>query len=328
MQPIITFLDSIKVGRIQSHRNMALYPLLAPDAGPPDYITLDEALSRGAVRVTEVDHEGSVTELKLMNNSSEKVLVVDGEELVGARQNRIVNSTFLIPPKGKVIIPVSCVEEGRWSWSSPAFSPGKAVMPMFLRKAHISKVSENLSKGEGFHSDQSMIWEELDGLALKAKARAPSRAMSDIYEETSEGIDGYLRAFRLVECQVGAIFALDGNVVGLEAFGHKSTFASLFHKIIRSYALDALLGHGAARSPSRERARGLLEGLKKAEMEVFPSLGLGQSTRISRRGLSGAALVYDRKVLHLLAFKSAPGAPGGGKSSMERFSSRSRRLGA
>jgi hypothetical protein len=81
-------------GRKQSHQNMALFPLLAPDAGEPDYLVLEEALGQGAVEITEVSHGGSVPDLKLINKSPSKLLVVDGEELVGAKQNRIVNATL------------------------------------------------------------------------------------------------------------------------------------------------------------------------------------------------------------------------------------------
>jgi hypothetical protein len=49
-----------------------------------------------------------VPELKLVNLSPSKILILDGEELKGAKQNRIVNATFLIGPKSEVVIPVSC----------------------------------------------------------------------------------------------------------------------------------------------------------------------------------------------------------------------------
>jgi len=94
MEPIQLFLKNAKLGGKQSHQNMALYPLLAPDAGEPDYLVLEEALGQGAVEITEVRHGGSVPDLKLINKSPSKLLVVDGEELVGAKQNRIVNATL------------------------------------------------------------------------------------------------------------------------------------------------------------------------------------------------------------------------------------------
>jgi hypothetical protein len=39
MEQIQGFLQNVKLGGKQSHLNMTLIPLLAPDAGPPDFIT-------------------------------------------------------------------------------------------------------------------------------------------------------------------------------------------------------------------------------------------------------------------------------------------------
>jgi hypothetical protein len=40
----------------------------------------------------------------------------DGEQLVGAKQNRILNMTVLVAAETEVTIPVSCVERGRWGY--------------------------------------------------------------------------------------------------------------------------------------------------------------------------------------------------------------------
>jgi hypothetical protein len=66
---------------------MALFPLLAPDAGEPDYLVLEEALGQGAVEITEVCHRGSVPDLKWINKSPGKLLFIaqsfDGVQLGG-----------------------------------------------------------------------------------------------------------------------------------------------------------------------------------------------------------------------------------------------------
>src|SRR5437667_4791990 len=80
----------------------------------PDYLLLEDAISQGKVRVTELHAGGSVPELRLENAANLPVLVVDGEELVGAKQNRVLNLTVLAPAKQTIVIPVSCVEDARW----------------------------------------------------------------------------------------------------------------------------------------------------------------------------------------------------------------------
>ncbi len=107
-------LSKTKKGTSVSVNNLMVIPLLAEIDREPDYLTLDEALAQGEVRVTETSEAGDVPELRFENRSNRAVLLVDGEELVGAKQNRVLNLTILVPGKSTIIIPVSCVEAGRW----------------------------------------------------------------------------------------------------------------------------------------------------------------------------------------------------------------------
>ncbi len=161
MESIQLFLKDVKLGGKQSHLSMTLIPLLAPEVGEPDYLTLEEALTRGLAEVNEVSKDGSVPDLKLTNKSTNKLLVVDGEELVGAKQNRIINATFLIAGDTEIIIPVSCVEQGRWSYRSSKFASGEKVMPPSMRCKNQRAVAMCLGEGSGYRSDQGMIWDEL-----------------------------------------------------------------------------------------------------------------------------------------------------------------------
>ena len=111
MNTIAAFLETGKLARKQSYKNLTLFPLLAPEAAAPDYLTLEQALARNLVRISELDQAGSVPELRLTNKGKQKVLIIEGEELVGAKQNRIVNATFLVaapPPAGAA--PISAAD--------------------------------------------------------------------------------------------------------------------------------------------------------------------------------------------------------------------------
>ncbi len=75
------------------------------------------------LKVVETFEEGVVPEIVLAHSAEQPVLIFDGEELVGARQNRIVNLTILVPAKTALRIPLSCVEAGRWSFRSRTCRP-------------------------------------------------------------------------------------------------------------------------------------------------------------------------------------------------------------
>jgi hypothetical protein len=132
-QVVKEYLEQAKISRKQSYRNLAVFPLLSSYATAVDYITLDEALTEALIEAVEVDESGSVPELKVINKSPRMILILDGEELVGAKQNRIVNTTILIQADSTTVIPVSCVEQGRWSYESPTFYSQKRMMSPGLR---------------------------------------------------------------------------------------------------------------------------------------------------------------------------------------------------
>src|SRR5688572_9448535 len=83
-------LDGLRVGPRTTFKKLTVFPLFKPTSVPPAYMTLAEALAEGLLRVTEVSSSGSVPELHVINTSDRPVFILDGEELIGAKQNRVV----------------------------------------------------------------------------------------------------------------------------------------------------------------------------------------------------------------------------------------------
>ncbi|HQJ94511.1 MAG TPA: hypothetical protein PLT06_06710, partial [Syntrophorhabdaceae bacterium] len=120
-QDIKNFINRIKSGDMQVHDNLAVIPLFLDGNGGPSYITLKEALDMGTFIVTEIGEGGNVPELKVINKGDIPVILLDGEELSGAKQNRVLNTTVLIAGMSETVIPVSCTEQGRWSYTTREF---------------------------------------------------------------------------------------------------------------------------------------------------------------------------------------------------------------
>ena len=126
MNNINAVLNNLDLGKPLTHEGLSIFPLLRPEPFARDYLTLDEALAAHSAVITEISEGGSVPNLLFRNKGEQAVFLLDGEELVGAKQNRILNITILAPGKKDTIIPVSCVEAGRWSHNSPDFRPRRA----------------------------------------------------------------------------------------------------------------------------------------------------------------------------------------------------------
>jgi hypothetical protein len=130
--------------------------------------------------------------------------------------------------------------------------------------------------------------------------------MSDLYEQRRSNLDGYVEAFKPVARQVGAVFAIDGRVAGVELYDCEKTFAKFLRKLVGSYALDAIESAdrpAAAAKPADARA--FLARVQAAAVEGFPSTDLGKDLRFTGEDVAGGALLYEGRVVHLGAFSNA-----------------------
>src|SRR5260221_9377084 len=128
-------LADLSIGAPQGHANMQVYPVRMKNGHQRGYQTLDEAMNAKTVEVTEVSEGGSVPTLEVRNRGTMPVLLVVGEELVGAKQNRVLNTSLLVAAQSDLRIPVSCVEQERWSYRSRQFSSSSTSSHIRLRRA-------------------------------------------------------------------------------------------------------------------------------------------------------------------------------------------------
>ena len=296
-------LAGLKLGSPQVHLNLALFPLVGGADPSPGYMLLDDALERKLARVSEISAAGSVPELAFENASAEKILLVDGDELVGAKQNRVLNLTILVGGGKKVVIPVSCVEQGRWSYRSRDFSPAKRSLFAKARAKKMQSVSHALRSSGDRRSNQSEVWADVAQKAAECKVESETGSMSDIYETRSRDLDAYVRAFRAEPRQRGAVMAIDGKPVGLELFDSAAAFARFLEKLTRSYALDAIETQaGKALAPSGADVQAFLDSICGAKAERFRAVGEGEDIRLSGKGIAGGALMVEGRVVHLAGF--------------------------
>ena len=126
-----------------------------------------------AVTITEVSAGGEVPTLSLVNDADRPVLLLDGEELIGAKQNRILNMTVLVAAHAALRIPVSCVEQGRWSYRGKRFDASDASLFASARAKKAARVSASLRERGAHMSDQCEIWRDVAGKVQRAPGPEP-----------------------------------------------------------------------------------------------------------------------------------------------------------
>ena len=294
----------VTFGPVSTFQNLSVVPLLSPAEQEADYLTLDEALAGGWARITEVSDEGRVSELKVVVKGDKAVLLVDGEELVGAKQNRVLNLTMLVPAPSTTPIPVSCVESGRWQHRSRAFASAPRTQFAEGRAARAKQVTSSLLHAGHRRSDQRAVWDLIADKAARFEATSDTAAMSALFDKVDEPLDAFVTAFPPVEHQVGAVFLINGQPAGLELFDAASTWRKLSPKLVRSYAVDALDRGGDAAIPQTdaELPGAFASAVASSPAAAFPAAGEGEDVRLTGADIAGAALVARGRAVHVSAF--------------------------
>jgi len=283
--------------------NLTVVPLVGDGLRRPAYLTLDEAIAGGVVEIGEVSEGGSVPHIQVRNRARQPVLLVDGEELVGAKQNRIVNLTIMVPAQQTLIIPVSCVEVGRWRHDAAGFAAAPRAQYAKARGEKMRDVTASLSREGSRHAVQQAIWEDIAAKASRMQAASETGSMSAIFERHAAPIDAYAEAITAVDRQVGAVFAIDGTVKGLDLFDSAETLRKVLPKLVRSYAADAIeSGRRNVRRPPAARVAAFLDAVSAAEAQSFPAIGAGVDVRFESPAVTGGALTVDDALVHLAAF--------------------------
>jgi hypothetical protein len=304
----------LRVGKGIERSNLTIFPLFGE--GPieaAEYVPIGAAIGLGYARITEISEGGSVPTLALDNFGTIPVLILDGEQLIGARQNRIANLTILAPAKQVMKIPVSCVERGRWGYATQAnrasheFTESPNVMFHEVRAQKSRDVSQAMMCMGSHVADQSSVWSHISSMAAKLGHISRTDAMEDVYEKSRASMDEYLRDIEVADGQIGAVFAINGKPAGLELFDSTETLKTYLPKIVRSYSLNAMTdqsGTTKRNGQSQAEAQKLLDSVLELDAKSFPALGLGEDFRIESPEITGGALAQNGRVIHLAAFTS------------------------
>jgi hypothetical protein len=244
------------LGEAVTYENLTLVPVLTKVTITDDreYMVLDEAFDKKLLKIKEKDDE-QVNELTLTNKSDKALFVMAGEVIIGGKQDRIIGKDTLIQAKQTVVVPVFCVEHGRWTEEkgSREFRSGKALAHTKLRmKAN--------------YEEQGAVWQEVDAKNSARKTDNATKTYRKVTEDKSvskaiesydKNIGGALAKVKDSDKMIGFVVAVNGKVVGMETFGSPKLFQKLKPKMLRSYyveAVDLPVDAEAAKKPVEPKA--------------------------------------------------------------------------
>lgn len=288
---------------------LTLFPLLAgstpaAERAPGGYLPGPQALADGLVDVTEHDEEALVEELVVVNLATEPVLLAEGEVLVGAKQNRVLNVSVLLAPAVRTVVPVSCVERGRWS-AERTVDRSSRHAPTQLRRAKTRSVNRTVRVTGRRDSDQGEVWRHVDGYLDRFAVSSASAALEDVHVQRAPTVDSLVDGVAPVPDQVGVVVAFDGSVQSMDLFDSPAALIAYWDGLVRGAALDAI-GTPSSRPPTRRDVEGFVERLRAAPDERSPGAGLGAEVRVDTAEVTAAGLEWQGVLRHLAAFPLAP----------------------
>ena len=295
----------VEVGDRLEIGGLSVFPLTSVEKDGPAFLTGPEAFEAGLIEVSELDPP-EVPSLAITNLAEVPILLVEGEMLVGGDQNRTMNVTVLCPPHARTVVPVSCVEAGRWG-ARRTISASSKHAPGSLRAAKIANLEARTGDISSRRSDQGRVWEEVDRQSVAHNVYSETSALDDVQEEMEDRIADQLDRIKPLPNQIGVVCSIGEQVVGLDLFDKPSSLDKYLRGIIAGHALDAPSPISGTSSISTiER---FLAQVDATGRDTGKGVGLGDEILLHGE-VAGIGLSYEKCLVHLAAFPT-PAQVGG-----------------
>ena len=267
---------------------LAVFPLSGAWADG-SFVSFARAVAGGA-EAKELPDRPSVNDIVIGNPTGSMVLLLDGEEVLGAQQNRVFDGSVMAPAGAEVRVAVCCVEKGRWDarGRGRAFRSSAQVSHPGLRGTMARRRDRTTGR-----TDQSVVWESVERSVVQARAVSVTTAMDDAYRERTPRLDAMVARVSLRDGQRGAVVFVGGRFVALDWVASAEAYADLHARLVRGYAFDAVDAVDArARVPSAGEVERLLGALVNVSLENGGAAGAAQRLRgVWGEGTRGEAQV-------------------------------------
>ncbi len=215
-------------------RNLVIHPIVGGNGG--NYITVDEARESGRLTINDT---GVVEEVDIDFGGGGNLFILDGEEILGALQNRVFNTSMIATRAVRKRVPVTCVEQHRWE-GDRVFSHSDVVAYPSLRSILASSVTNSIKLSRSFKADQRAIWKSVKETLKSFKVNSVTSSMHDAFSTLRNEIDRFVEEAEFPENTRGFIAVAGNKILGMDVFAGPELFKKLRKKLLRGYALEAL----------------------------------------------------------------------------------------
>ena len=165
--------------------------------------------------------------------------MLNGEIFEGAKQNRTLNDSTLLPGHGKFMMDVSCVEQNRWSSTYGKFNYSDDLHNFRAKGNKMFYVNES-KINTGRKRSTNLRFGKISGKQRNLNIRSNTSSINDTYRSLDLMLEQLILKIKQVKDQVGFIFYLKNTCLGIEFFNSPALYSKYSKKLKRSILIDAI----------------------------------------------------------------------------------------
>ena len=166
-------LETAAIGRPITRAGISFFPVYLTGNDVPEIAT-----GPAAERVIDELNDASVPDLAVTNPGKTPLLLIEGEQFIGGKQNRTVNISVLVAAGATLTIPVSCLEAGRWGQQRD-FRPAATNTPRRVRQTIHDAVAAQAGTASARRGAQGEVWGRIDESLREMRMSSPTAAIAD-----------------------------------------------------------------------------------------------------------------------------------------------------
>ena len=300
MEQMLNMNLNFNVSEPVEKNNITTFFLSSIEKNNNKYLSFSEAMAKNQVQISEVNKEGLLTKLSVSNKSSDNIIILNGELIIGTqiRQDRIVDSTVLIPGYATVLINTFCGEQYRWS---PRLS-NKISTPESLyfssgRANNAADINTKLSK-------QCRIWSEISEKISDFNVKSFTNSVDQIYKKKKVNVEEIVNFFKIPSEAVGVALGINNQLVNIDIFSNNCMLQIYLPKIIRSIALDSFKKISKKSYLKKKDVHRFLRQIHQANKQKRKVVEgtLGEELQFNSESVAGSILYHKEQTVHFSAF--------------------------
>ena len=280
--------------------NITAFFLSSIEKNNNKYLSFSEAIAKNQVQISEVNKEGLLTKLSVSNKSSDNIIILNGELIIGTqiRQDRIVDSTVLIPGYATVLINTFCGEQYRWSPRlSNKISTSESLYFSSGRANNAADINTKLSK-------QCRIWSEISEKISDFNVKSFTNSVDQIYKKKKVNVEEIVNFFKIPSEAVGVALGINNQLVNIDIFSNNCMLQIYLPKIIRSIALDSFKKINKKSYLKKKEVHRFLRQIHQANKQKRKVVEgtLGEELQFNSESVAGSILYHKEQTVHFSAF--------------------------